>query len=265
MSVGASLLLVSMAGCSRGPTLVWSDEFAGPQGSPADSAVWAPMTGGKGWGNHELECYTDSRDNSALDGNGYLVISARAAKGHACVDGSTNDYTSARLSTQGRKTFEYGTLAVRAKMPTGDGAWPAFWALGEDHETAGWPASGEIDVTEVVGKQKNVTHGTLHGPTVDGKPFSVSGTQTLPADLSSDFHVYSATWTPTSVEFAVDDAVYARFTKDDVEKHGRWVYDKPFYLLLNVAVGGDFPGNPSANSFWPQQMVVDWVRVYQDG
>ena len=243
---------------------MWSDEFNGPQGSAPDASNWAPMIGGKGWGDGELECYTDARDNSALDGNGFLVISARSAKGHACADGSTNDYTSARLSTQGLQTFQYGTMAVRAKMPTGDGAWPAFWALGENHDTAGWPASGEIDVSEVVGKQKNVTHGTVHGPKADGKPFSVTGSYTAPSDLSSDFHVYSATWTPTTVDFAIDDVVYSTVTKADVEKSGRWVYDQPFYLLLNLAVGGSFPGNPSASSVWPQQMVVDWVRVYEN-
>lgn len=264
LAAGAALVLVSSTACSSGPTLVWSDEFTGPSGSPADPAVWGPMTGGKGWGNQELECYTDSRDNSALDGNGFLVISAREAKGHACADGSTNDYTSARLSTQGRKTFEHGTLSVRAKMPTGDGAWPAFWALGQNHDTAGWPASGEIDVTEVVGKEKNVTHGTLHGPTADGKPFSVTGKYAAPSDLSSDFHVYSATWSATSVAFAIDDVVFNTVTKADVEKSGRWVFDQPFYLLLDVAVGGNFPGDPSASSVWPQQMVIDWVRVYQD-
>lgn len=265
VAVATLAVLAGSASCSAQQKLVWSDEFDGPAGSPPDPRVWTPMTGGKGWGNQELECYTDARDNSALDGHGYLVISAREDKGHACADGATNDYTSARLSTQGLKTVEYGTISVRAKMPTGDGAWPAFWALGQNHDSAGWPASGEIDVTEVVGKQKNVTHGTLHGPTADGKPYSVTGSFTSPTDLSADFHVYSATWTASSIDFSIDDTVYSHLTKDDVEKSGRWVFDQPFYLLLNVAVGGTFPGNPSASSVWPQQMVVDWVRVYQDG
>lgn len=244
--------------------LVWSDEFDGAAGGAPNPQNWQPVSGGHGWGNDELQCYTDSRDNSIMDGKGYLVISARSTPGHECADGTRNDYTSARLITQGLREFQYGTFEMRAKVPTGVGAWPAFWALGKDHETAGWPASGEIDVTEVLGREPRVTHGSVHGPKPDGMPFTVTGKQDLPVDLGAAFHVYTATWTADSISFAVDGTTFTTVTKEDVEKQGTWVFDQPFYLLLNVAVGGRWPGPPSAGTPWPQQMVVDYVRVYAD-
>ncbi len=261
----AGALLASCAtSAPDGPALVWSDEFAGAAGSAPDAASWQPVSGGHGWGNGELQCYTDSRDNSLVDGKGYLVISARSTPGHACADGTTNDYTSARLITQGLRSFQYGTFEMRAKVPTGVGAWPAFWALGQDHETAGWPASGEIDVTEVLGREPRVSHGSVHGPRADGTPYTVTGKQESPVDLGAGFHVYSATWTPDGISFAIDGTTYNTVTRAQVEAEGTWVFDQPFYLLLNVAVGGRWPGPPSAGTPWPQQMVVDYVRVYAD-
>jgi beta-glucanase (GH16 family) len=245
--------------------LVFSDDFSGPAGAPPNPANWKYMIGGNGWGNQELECYTSVRGNSALDGLGDLVITALKQPGHVCADSHTTDYTSARLSTQGLQAFEYGTISMRAKMPVGKGAWPAFWALGADHDTAGWPQSGEIDATEVIGARPTIVHGSLHGPEASGKAYTITGAYTAPADLSLDFHVYSVTWTATEISFSVDGHEYFSVTKATVEKTGTWEFDQPFYLLLNVAVGGSWPGPPSPATSWPQQMVVDYVRVYQDG
>jgi len=252
------------AGSSGGRTMVWSDEFSGPAGSAPDSSSWTPVTGGDGFGNQELECYTSSRDNSALDGKGFLVISARKTPGHACSDGRVNDYTSARLTTKSLREFTHGTLTMRAKVPTGVGIWPAFWALGSNHDTAGWPFCGEIDVTEVLGRQNTLDHGSVHGPKSDGTPFSLTGTATAAQDLGQDFHVYAVSWTADRVSFSLDDHEFYAVTKADLERVGEWVFDQPFYLLLNVAVGGTWPGSPSDVTTWPQQMVVDYVRVYQD-
>ena len=263
--VGAALLSACGQSSPPGRELVWSDEFSGAAGTAPDPASWRPVSGGDGWGNDELQCYTDSRENSLVDGNGYLVISARPAPAHACADGRSNEFTSARLITQGLREFRYGTFELRAKVPTGVGAWPAFWALGHDHETAGWPASGEIDVTEVLGREPTVTHGSVHGPAPDGSPFTLTGDRTMPTDLGDAFHVFSTTWTPEGISFAIDGETYHVVTRRDVEASGRWVFDQPFYLLLNVAVGGRWPGPPSAGTVWPQQMVVDYVRVYADG
>ncbi len=245
------------------PKLVWSDEFTGTAGAPPNPAYWTPQLGGSGWGNNELECYTDSRDNSALDGQGDLVITALAQTGTLCSDQKKNNYTSARLSTQGLKAFQYGTIEVRAQMPTGAGIWPAIWALGANHATIGWPSSGEIDVSEVVGFQPSVVNGSVHGPITATNPYKLTSHVTLPAPVSNAFHIYSATWSATGISFSIDGQVYYSVSKADVTKLGGWVFDQPFYLLLNVAVGGNWPGSPNATTTWPQRMLVDYVRVYQ--
>ena len=244
-----------------GPRLIWQDNFDGPAGS-APSSAWTTVTGGSGWGNSELECYTSARGNSELDGSGDLTITALHDPGHVCSDGQHNDYTSARLTTQGTKSFEYGHIEVRAKMPTGYGIWPAFWALGSDHDTSGWPASGEIDVTEVLGRQPQITHGSLHGPDASGQPYDVTGQVEAPVDLSTEFHVYSVDWAPESISFALDGKTFYTALKADVASSGRWVFDHPFYLLLNVAVGGSWALAPKATTTWPQVMTIDYVRVY---
>ena len=245
-----------------GPSLIWSDEFTGAAGAAPSPKIWTPKTGGSGWGNQELECYTNARGNSDLDGTGDLVITALHAPGHICSDGARNNYTSARLSTKDLYTTKYGRIAIRAKVPTGYGLWPAFWALGDNHDSAGWPKSGEIDVTEVLGRQPNITHGSLHGPEANGSAYDLSGSYQTAAPLSAAFHVYGVDWTPTSVSFDFDGHVYYTATKQTVQKSGQWVFDHPFYLLINVAVGGSWPGSPNSSTTWPQTMTVDWVREY---
>ena len=183
--------------------------------------------------------------------------------GHICSDGRTNDYTSARILTQKKFSTTYGRLEMRAKLPTSSGTWPAFWALGEDIDTVGWPKAGELDIVEATGNKPNTIVGTLHGPKPDDSPFLISVTKETGQDLSAGFHVYGATWTTDRVTFTMDGAAYGSVTREQVEAaDGTWVWDKDFYLLLNLAVGGNFPGPPDADAPWPQRYTIDWVRVY---
>jgi beta-glucanase (GH16 family) len=270
----ALTLLAVVSGCavpSTAPSpaatqaekLIWSDEFDGAAGTSPDAANWNFVTGGDGSGNNELQCYTTAPGNVSLDGSGDLVITAIRQPGHICADGKKNDYTSARLTTANKFTTKYGRMEVRAKVPTSSGSWPAFWALGANKPTVGWPEAGEIDVMEVVGKQPSVVHGTLHGPKADGTPTSVSTSIDTGSDLAGTFHVFGAEWTPTQITFTLDGKAYGTVSKDTFEKAGgKWVFTQSFYLLLNLAVGGDFPGNPVDGSPWPQSYTIDYVRVY---
>ena len=264
--LSAGVLL--MAACGGTPqerpaqrTLVWSDDFDGAAGAPPDPAHWVHETGGHGWGNGELQCYTDSTENASTDGAGHLVIRAQRHDG-PCADGSTNAYTSARITTQDRFETTYGRIEVRAKLPDGAGTWPAFWMLGSDLPDVGWPKSGEIDVMEHVGNQPDTVIGTVHGPTESGGHWYLPH-HTQVGDVTKDFHTFAADWTPTSVTFSVDGHDYARVQKKEAEEQGRWVLDKPCFLLLNLAVGGSLGGEVPASTTWPQEYVVDWVRVYR--
>lgn len=236
--------------------LVWSDEFNGAAGTAPDATKWVYALGDGGWGNQELEVYTDRRDNSFLDGEGNLVIRA--------IKGASGEYTSARIKTQGRFAIRYGKIEARIRLPFGQGIWPAFWMLGDDVDTVGWPKCGEIDVMENIGKEPGVVHGTVHGPGYSGAS-GISAQYALPGSppLADDFHVYGVEWSPGLVEFSVDGISYAKVTPASLPKGAAWVYDHPFYLLLNLAVGGGWPGNPDATTKFPQSMLVDWVRVSQ--
>ena len=237
--------------------LTFSDEFDGAAGAAPDPAIWGYDVGGNGWGNNELEFYTNRRENSALDGNGHLVITARAEAYMG------RNYTSARLLTKGKFEQAYGRFETRAQIPGGQGLWPAFWALGNDIDQVSWPTCGEIDIMENIGREPGVNHGTLHGPGYSGGG-GLSGKYTLPggAALSADFHTFAIEWEQNAIRFYVDDHLYETRTPADVPAGDRWVYDHPFFLLLNVAVGGAFPGNPDATTVFPQTMTVDYVRVY---
>ncbi|HEU4390590.1 MAG TPA: glycoside hydrolase family 16 protein [Blastocatellia bacterium] len=245
-------------------TVVWSDEFDGSAGSQADSAKWAYDIGGNGWGNNELETYTSRTENSQLDGEGHLLIKVDKET-LAGPDGITRNYTSARMLTKGKFEQRYGRFETRVKLPFGQGIWPAFWMLGNDIDAAGWPQCGEIDVMENVGREPGTNHGSLHGPGYSGGS-ALSGIFTL-ADsqrFADDFHAFAIEWEPNAVRFYVDDTLYETRTPGDAAQRGRWVFDHPFFLILNVAVGGNFPGNPDANTVFPQTMTVDYVRVYAD-
>jgi beta-glucanase (GH16 family) len=238
--------------------LAWSDEF---NGSTIDSSKWVLETGGGGWGNDELEYYTTRPQNSFVK-DGHLVIHAQQEH-FAGPDGVSRDFTSARMKTQGKFSQTYGRYEAMIKIPRGQGIWPAFWMLGDDIEKSGWPASGEIDIMENIGKEPTLVHGTIHGPGYSGDK-GPSASFALPGNdrFADDFHLYAIEWEPNVVRFYVDSHLYSTRTPADLPKGAKWVYDHPFFLLLNVAVGGGWPGNPDATSVFPQEMLVDYVRDY---
>jgi beta-glucanase (GH16 family) len=236
-------------------TLVWSDEFDFPEGAPPDPSKWAHDVGGGGWGNRELQSYTTDLRNASHDGKGHLVLRA--------VRQPDGTYTSARLKTLGRFEWQYGKVEARIKLPFGQGIWPAFWMLGHDFPVRGWPACGEIDVMEHIGREPSTVYGTVHGPGYSGKHGISSNVKIYGSRLSDDFHVFAAVWSPASIEFSLDGDSYGRVTHDRLPRRTRWAFDQPFFLLLNVAVGGKWPGYPDKTTTFPQEMLVDWIRVWR--
>ena len=248
--------------------LAWSDEFNGADGSAVDSTKWVYDTGGNGWGNSEYEYYTSGTANAVQQG-GNLVITATTAgaSSHTCSYPSNGpcQYTSARIKTLGKFSQQYGRFEARIQMPEGQGIWPAFWMMGDNINTVSWPACGEIDVMENIGKEPTINHGSMHmpasGSTSDDQ---LTGMYTLSggAKLGDAFHTYAIEWSSSQVAFYVDDMLYETQTKAGAT--GRtWEFDHPFFILLNVAVGGTWPGSPDSTTTFPQTMKVDWVRVYQ--
>jgi beta-glucanase (GH16 family) len=236
--------------------LTWSDEFNGPAG-PIDGTRWGFDTGAGGWGNNELEYYTNRTDNVALDGNGMLDIIARQES----YMGSS--YTSGRINTAGKFSQAYGRFEARIQIAQGQGIWPAFWTLGENVGTAGWPGCGELDIQETVNATPKVNHGSAHGPGYSGGN-PLTATYTLPSGaLSDDFHLYAIEWEPNVVRWYVDGNLYETRTPADVPAGDTWVYDHPFFIILNLAIGGNFPGPPDGTTVFPQTTRVDYVRVYR--
>ncbi len=229
----------------------WSDEFDAPRDTPVDASKWMHELGAGGWGNNELQTYTDSTRDSAHDGDGNLVIAAR--------QDSPGVYSSARLVTSRTFSQTYGRVEARIKVPRGQGIWPAFWMLGSDLGSVGWPNSGEIDVMENIGREPNTVYGTVHGPGYSGAE-GITGSRNIGRALADDFHVYGIEWAPDSIRWFLDGREYHRVTPASLGGD-RWVFDKPFFLILNVAVGGNWPGYPDASTQFPQQMLVDWVRT----
>ena len=248
-------MIAALARAQEPWDLVWGDEFDGDRGGAPNLSNWTFDVGGGGWGNRELQTYTDSRINSFLDGNGFLAIRA--------VRGQDGKYTSARLKSLGRIEFSYGRIEARIRVPSGQGIWPAFWMLGTDIERAGWPECGEIDIMESIGREPSRVYGGVHGPGYSGGN-SLTGQIVLPAGerLADRFRVFSAVWTPDRVEFYLDSTLFHRVSLADVGSE-RWRFQKPFFILLNVAVGGDWPGAPDGTTSFPQDMLIDYVRIYQ--
>ena len=252
----------SAAGNTKPWTLVWSDEFDGRKGAAVDSRKWSFDIGGKGWGNHELETYTNRTANAHLD-RGSLVITAlkETFKGP---DNITRNFTSARILTKNKFSQTYGRFEARIKIPYGQGIWPAFWLLGDNIDVARWPTCGEIDIMENIGKEPSIVHGTFHGPGYSGAggigaAYKLAGGK----KFSDDFHVFSLEWEPNVLRFYVDGVLYKTRTPADLPSGANWVFDHPFFIILNLAVGGDWPGKPDKTTVFPQQMLVDYVRVYQ--
>lgn len=237
--------------------LVWSDEFNSPDGSAADATKWNYETGGGGWGNQELEYYIAGTNNAGVVG-GHLVIEARREK-H-----DQRDYTSARLLTRGKAAWTFGRFEARIQIPRGQGIWPAFWMLSTNISSVGWPACGEIDIMENIGKEPDTVHGTLHGPGYSGDA-GIGGPVTLPEGqtVADDYHVFAVECEPAQVTWFLDGRPYFTVTPASLPPGTKWVFDAPKYLLLNLAVGGAWPGNPDATTTFPQQMKVDYVRVYE--
>ncbi len=245
-------------------SLVWSDEFNGPNGGAPDPKNWTLVNDGSGFGNRELEYYTGRLAN-VHEENGNLAISARreAYRGR---DGVSRQYTSARIESKGRFELKYGRIEARIKLPKGRGIWPAFWMLGSDFGSIGWPACGEVDIVENIGSEPSTIHGSLHGPGYSGGS-PLTGAFTLPnhARFSDDFHVFAIEWEPQTIRFYVDGVLYETRTAGSLPPGKPWAFDHPFFLVLNVAVGGYWPGDPDAATPFPATMLVDYVRVYRLG
>jgi beta-glucanase (GH16 family) len=253
-AVTCCLALLSSA-VAQNRQLIWSDEFNGAPGSAPDPTKWSYDLGSSGWGNHELEVYTSNRGNSHLDGLGHLVIQA--------LQPTPGKFTSARLKTQGKFDVQYGRVEARIRIPYGQGIWPAFWMLGADLKDKGWPACGEIDIMENIGREPDAVHGTVHGPGYSGANGIGKPSQIAAGRFADDYHIYAVEWAPQRIDFLVDGQSYQAVTPASLPAGTKWVYDHPFFLILNMAVGGRWPGNPDKTTVFPQSMLVDYVRVYR--
>jgi beta-glucanase (GH16 family) len=240
-------------------SLAWTDEFKGPRGRRPDPRRWSFETG-YGWGDHELQSYTARPANASLDGRGHLAITARRER-YTGRDGRTANYTSARMNTRAKLEFAYGRVEARIRVPRGRGLLPAFWAVGSNLDTAGWPAAGEIDIMEVNGSEPFTLHGTLHGPRSGHKDYTLEASRLARAPLSKRFHVYGVSWSPGRIVFRLDGSVYAVRMPSDLPADSSWSFDHPFFLVFTLAVGPRWLGPPDATTRWPATMLVDWVRV----
>ena len=237
--------------------LVFEEDFSG---SELDMSIWSYDIGDgsdqgiAGWGNDELQTYTDRPENIKVE-DGKLIITARQES----FDGA--GYTSARILTKEKLTQQYGRIEARMKMPWGRGLWPAFWMLGEDIDEVGWPLTGEIDIMEYRGQDPTIVHASVHGPGYSAGQ-AITKTYNLVNDrLDTDFHIFGIEWGEDFINFYVDDFLYSRTTPEDVT--GAWVFNKPFYLLINMAVGGTFVGSPNSETQFPQTLEVDYVRIFE--
>ncbi len=265
-----TLIVKDNAAPDPGPsgwTLSWADEFDAPAGTPPNPDNWGfeigdvTPDGKNGWGNEELQYYTDDPDNVAHDGDGNLAITLDAADaGRECYYGPC-EYESARLISLDRAEFAYGRIESRLLVPQGQGIWPAFWSLGTDITRNPWPAAGEIDFMEFVGRLPNEIFGTIHGPGYSGGG-SFGGLYDFGEPVFGSYHTFTVEWEPDLITWYVDGIQYHQATPADVAPNP-WVFEKPFFLLLNVAIGGNFGGPVGADFTAPQSMLVDYVRVYQ--
>jgi beta-glucanase (GH16 family) len=274
LAVAGLAVALLASGCNDQPptwNLVWSDEFDGAAGSPPDPAYWDYEVGGGGFGNAELEYYTARPENVALDGDGSLAIVAREESYQG------RDYTSARINTRGKFEQGPGRWEARIRLPSGMGIWPAFWLLGASYPQVGWPACGEIDVMELRGQAPGVVNGTLHATGYSGgsslteqytcqvPPTCATPPCTPLCPFSEDFHVYAVEVEANRIRFEVDGAVYHEVRQDLMPRGSSWPFEKPFFVILNVAVGGAYVGAPDVTTVFPQTMLVDYVRYYQLG
>lgn len=236
----------------HGYKLLWSDEF-NKDGAP-DSKIWTTEIGGHGWGNNELQYYTDRKENAEVK-NGHLVITAKKE------DYQGSRFTSARLITKGKKDFTYGRVEISAKLPAGKGTWPAIWMLGSSIDTTPWPACGEIDIMEHVGFDMNRVHGSIHTKAYNHPAKTQKTANSVVDDVAGKFHVYAIEWSPKHIDFYVDNQHYFSYQPDEYTPN-KWPFNNPCFIILNFAIGGNWGGTVDESSF-PKRMEIDYVRVYQ--
>jgi len=238
--------------------LQWSDDFDGPEGQPLNADKW-DYDIGTDWGNAQLEYDTDRATNVSLDGEGHLAITARRETY------LSREYTSGRINTAGLFDQARGRFEARIHLPVGQGIWPAFWLLGADFDSVGWPMCGEIDILEYRGQEPTTLHASLHGPGYSGGS-AMTGSFELPGDRGFDhgFHTFGVEWDETGITWLLDGNPYQTIAASDLPSGSRWVFDHPFFIILNVAVGGHFVGPPDTSTVFPQTMLVDWVRVWRE-
>jgi beta-glucanase (GH16 family) len=237
-------------------TLVWSDEFNGAAGASLDPAKWTYDVG-TDWGNAQLEYDTARPENVSLDGQGHLAITARQESYLG------QPYTSGRINTRGLFGQNKGRFEARMQMPVGRGLWPAFWLLGSDISTAGWPDCGEIDAMEYRGQQPAIVHGSLHGPGYSGGSAITKAFTLGHGGFNDGFHVFAVQWESNKISYEVDGVTYETITPANLPLDSHWVFDHPFNIILDLAVGGTYVGNPDASTVFPQALLVDYVRVYK--
>lgn len=243
----------------EGWNIVWQDEF---DKDSLDLTKWSRETGGHGWGNNELQFYTDSDSNSYVE-NGNLILKAQVVPQGIGSSKGLRYYSSARLRTYGKGDWKYGRIEVKAKVASGQGIWPAIWMLPTDWLFGGWPSSGEIDIMEHVGYDLGVVHGSVHTEAYNHKINTQRSSARKIANVDTEFHVYSIIWDKDKISFFIDDVQYFLFENDQQGNYKTWPFDQRFHLLINIAVGGDWPGNPDNSTNFPRKMLVDYVRVYE--
>ncbi|MFI2741911.1 family 16 glycosylhydrolase [Zhouia sp. PK063] len=241
------VFLILLTSCSKQPKLIFEDNF---DGNSLNENIWNFELGKKGWGNDETETYT--KKNHEVK-NGYLTITAKKE--------NDSTYTSTRLTTKGKFEFTYGTIEMRAKLATGKGIWPAFWMLGSTIDSVGWPKCGEVDIMEYVGREPHTIYTSLHTQASHGNTINTKKTKI--DTIENGFHTYKANWTPEKIEFSIDNNIVYTFNPKD-KNENTWPFDKPFFILVNLAVGGNFGGHDVDNSIFPQKYVIDYIKVYNN-
>jgi beta-glucanase (GH16 family) len=249
-------------------TLVWSDEFDGPAGARIDSTKWnydlgdGCAAGNCGWGNSEKEWYSDAASSISLTGDGFLKIVARTAPPNMpCYYGPCR-YTSAKITTRGKMNAQPGRVEARIKLAPGQGLWPAFWMLGSSFPTVPWPDCGELDIMENHGSNMKSTSSAIHGPGYFGATPFAHGVALDTGSFASSFHTFGVQWDANRIAFTVDSQPHYVVMRSDIEYYGRSILDQPFFVILNLAVGGHFDGDPQSDAIFPATMLVDYVRVY---
>jgi|TARA_B100000405_G_scaffold281702_1_gene226268 beta-glucanase (GH16 family) len=243
----------------EGWALVWNDEFDGPA---LNLEKWSYEIGGHGWGNNELQYYSDD-DSTAFIQDGKLVIRADLVPQGTGSSDNLRYFSSARLRTSGKGDWRYGRIEVKAKLALGQGIWPAIWMLPTDWMYGGWPESGEIDIMEHVGYDPGRVHGSIHTGSYNHKINTQRGGSKLLDKISSKFYVYAIEWYEDRIDFLIDDSKYFSFQNDGKNDFNTWPFNQRFHLLINIAVGGDWPGSPDETTQFPTEMELEYVRVYE--